>query len=105
MVRTAKFTRQPVFVRSVSPTLHHVINSALQRFVLSIDSLGAEVEIDAVVVSTDHGADPETGQVAGSDDFEVEGESCEEDGILFRVRRMVDRRIEEVEMVLASRGE
>ena len=31
-----------------------------------------------------------------------EGESFEESGVLFRVRRMDDRRIEEVEMVLAS---
>jgi putative hemolysin len=30
----------------------------------------------------------------------AEGESCEENGILFRVRRMEDRRIEEVEMLL-----
>ena len=32
----------------------------------------------------------------------VEGDSCEEKGILFRVRTMVDRRIEQVEMVLAN---
>lgn len=33
-----------------------------------------------------------------------EGESFEEDGVLFRVRRMDDRRIEEVEMVLAIKS-
>ncbi len=33
----------------------------------------------------------------------TEGESCDEGGILFRVRRMEDRRIEEVEMVLATK--
>jgi putative hemolysin len=30
----------------------------------------------------------------------VEGDSCEEENLLFRVRRMEDRRIEEVEMVI-----
>ncbi len=34
----------------------------------------------------------------------VEGESCDEGGILYRVRRMEDRRIEEVEMVLATKA-
>lgn len=33
----------------------------------------------------------------------VEGDSFEEDGILFRVKRMDDRRIEEVEMLLATK--
>ncbi len=33
-----------------------------------------------------------------------EGESCNEGGIVYRVRRMEDRRIEEVEMVLAGKG-
>lgn len=32
-----------------------------------------------------------------------EGESCDEGGILYRIRRMEDRRIEEVEMVLTAR--
>lgn len=35
----------------------------------------------------------------------AEGESFEEGGILFRVKRMDDRRIEEVEMVLAEEGD
>jgi len=32
----------------------------------------------------------------------VEGDSCEEENLLFRVRRMEDRRIEEVEMVIST---
>jgi putative hemolysin len=32
----------------------------------------------------------------------VEGDFCEEDNLLFRVRRMEDRRIEEIEMVISS---
>jgi len=35
----------------------------------------------------------------------VEGDSCEEGNLLFRVRRMEDRRIEEVEMVISASGE
>ena len=32
----------------------------------------------------------------------VEGDSCEEENLLFRVRRMEDRRIEEVEMIISA---
>jgi putative hemolysin len=32
----------------------------------------------------------------------IEGDSCEEGNLLFRVRRMEDRRIEEIEMVISS---
>ncbi len=35
----------------------------------------------------------------------LEGDSCEQDGVLFRVRRMEDRRIEEVEMVFSTTPE
>ena len=34
----------------------------------------------------------------------AEGDSCEERGILFRVRTMEDRRIEQVEMVLGNQN-
>jgi len=35
----------------------------------------------------------------------VEGDSCEEGNLMFRVRRMEDRRIEEIEMVISAQEE